>query len=369
LRKRQPRSAEAERTDPEGTVRSAASQRRSRFRILMAALTVVLLAAIVMSAALGAARLSPGQVVPAAIHRFLPQGGASQESSAFPNWAPGLLWGIRFPRIAMALVVGLALSTAGATFQGVFRNPLAEPYLLGVSAGAGLGATVAIVWKPLASLGIWTLPVAAFVGATLSAFMVYRLATFSGKTSTSSLLLSGVAVGSTFTAMISLLMVTTRHDLRTVIMWLMGGLTTAEWSDVYIAAPVTLLGFLLMLAHANRMNLMLMGEDRAGELGVDGQRTRTRMLIVASITTAAAVAFSGLIGFVGLMVPHMIRLIIGPDHRYLLPATALFGALFLLTADTAARTIFAPAEIPVGIITAFVGGPFFLYLLRLRKGV
>src|SRR5680860_539813 len=148
--------------------------RSCRFRILMAALTVVLLAAIVMSAALGAARLSPGQVVPAALHRFLPQGGASQESSAFPNWAPGLLWGIRFPRIAMALVVGLALSTAGATFQGVFRNPLAEPYLLGVSAGAGLGATVAIVWKPLASLGIWTLPVAAFVGATLSAFMVYR---------------------------------------------------------------------------------------------------------------------------------------------------------------------------------------------------
>lgn len=366
---RRPISEAAQRPGSAGRARSAASRRKSRFRILMLTLTLSSLAAVLVSAGLGAAHISPGQVLPAALHGLFPPTGSAEEDGTFPAWAPGLLWGVRFPRIAMALVVGVALSTAGATFQGVFRNPLAEPYLLGVSAGAGLGATVAIVWKPLAALGIWTLPIAAFAGAIFAAFLVYRLATFSGRTSTSSLLLSGVAVGSTLTAIMSLLMVTTRHDLRTVIMWLMGGLTTAEWADVYIAAPVVALGFLVMLAHAGRMNLLLMGEDRAAELGVNGQRTRSTMLVVASITTAAAVAFSGLIGFVGLMVPHMVRLIIGPDHRYLLPATALFGALFLLIADTAARTVFAPAEIPVGIITAFVGGPFFLYLLRLRKGV
>jgi iron complex transport system permease protein len=207
------------------------------------------------------------------------------------------------------------------------------------------------------------------MGALFAAFLVYRLATFSGQTSGGSLLLSGVAVGSTFTAMMSAMMIATEPDMHTVFVWLMGGLTTASWSKVAVAGPVVVAGFAYMVFMARRMNLLLMGEERAWELGVDAGRTRRNLLIVASLTTAAAVAFTGLIGFVGLMVPHMIRLIIGPDHRHLLPATAVFGALFLLAADTVARTAFAPAEIPVGIITAFVGGPFFLYLLRTRRGV
>ncbi|MHB1344706.1 MAG: FecCD family ABC transporter permease [Thermoleophilia bacterium] len=340
--------------------------RRRRYRLLMAVLAAALLGALLLAAVVGAAGLTPTQVGRATLE-FLSPG--SVDPNSFPSWAPRLLRDLRLPRIVMALVAGTALATAGATFQGVFRNPLAEPYLLGVSAGAAVGATVAIIWRPFGSLGIFGLPALAFLGAVLAATLVYRLATFAGETSSSSLLLSGVAVGSTFTAVLSLLMVATQYDLRTVIIWLMGGLTTASWTKVAVAAPLVTAGFIIMLAYAPRLNLMLMGENRAEELGVDARSTRRTLMIVASLTTASAVAFTGLIGFVGLMVPHMVRLIIGPDHRYLLPASGLFGALFLLLADTLARTILSPAEIPVGIITAFVGGPFFLYLLRMRRGV
>jgi iron complex transport system permease protein len=331
----------------------------------MAALAAALVAAVVASTVTGAAGLSAGQSF-AALFALIRRGATA--TGSFPDWAPRLLLDLRLPRIFLAIIAGAALSTAGASFQGTFRNPLAEPYLLGVSAGAAVGATVAIVWKPLASLGIYTLPALAFIGATFAAFLVYRLATFAGRTQSASLLLSGVAVGSTLTAILSFLMVTTERDLHTVVVWLMGGLSSATWTKVFITLPVVAGGFVYMMLMSRRMNLLLMGEERARELGVDSQRTRRNLMIVASLTTAAAVAFTGLIGFVGLMVPHIMRLVVGPDHRRLLPASALFGALLLLLADTVARTALAPAEIPVGIITAAVGGPFFLYLLRRRKG-
>ncbi len=339
--------------------------RGKAYRMTMTVLAVVLTAVIVTAMVIGAAGMSIGEAFRALAGLLYHGADATGE---FPEWAPRLLLSLRLPRIVLALVVGAALSTAGASFQGIFRNPLAEPYLLGVSAGAGLGATVAIVWKPLTSLGIYTLPLLAFVGATLAAFLVYRVATIGGHTGTASLLLSGVAVGSTLTAIMSFLMVATERDLHTVIVWLMGGLTTATWTKVYITLPVAAAGFIYMMFMSRRMNLLLMGEERARELGIDSRRTRRNLMVVAAITTAAAVSFSGLIGFIGLMVPHIMRLVVGPDHRHLLPATALFGALLLLIADTVARTAMAPAEIPVGIITAAAGGPFFLYLLRVRKG-
>lgn len=332
----------------------------------MGCLVAALVAAVLTAIAVGAAGLSAGQTLRAFAGLLRHGTGATGD---YPTWAPRLLLDVRLPRLVLALVVGAALSTAGASFQGIFRNPLAEPYLLGVSAGAGLGATIAIVVRPLASLGVYGLPVLAFVGAVLAAFVVYRLATFGGLTGGAALLLSGVAVGSTLTAIMSFLMVSTENDLHTVVAWLMGGLTAATWVKVYITLPVVGAGFLYMMLSARRMNLLLMGEERARELGIDSQRTRRNLMIVAALTTAAAVAFSGLIGFLGLMVPHIMRLLVGPDHRRLLPASALFGAVLLLLADTVARTVMAPSEIPVGIITAATGGPFFLYLLRSRKGV
>ncbi len=344
---------------------SAGADRRRIYRLVMLVLAAGLIAAVVTAAVVGAAGMSVGEALRGL---FALIGSGPDAQGDFPAWAPRLLWSLRLPRIALALIAGAALSTAGASFQGVFRNPLAEPYLLGVSAGAALGATIAIVWRPLGA-GIYGIPVLAFVGGAAAAFLVYRLATFSGVTGTASLLLSGVAIGSTLTAVTSFMMVATERDLHTVIVWLMGGLTTATWTKVYITLPVVAGGFVYMMLMSRRMNLLLMGEERARELGVDSQRTRRNLMIVASLVTAAAVAFTGLIGFVGLMVPHIMRLLVGPDHRRLLPATALFGALLLLLADTVARTILAPAEIPVGIITAAVGGPFFLYLLRIRRGV
>jgi iron complex transport system permease protein len=339
--------------------------RRKRYRVVMAALVALLVAAVIGAIATGAAGLSPAQSL-AALFGLIRRG--ADAAGSYPDWAPRLLLDLRLPRLALAIVAGAALSMAGASFQGTFRNPLAEPYLLGVSAGAALGATVAIVWKPLGALGIYTVPLFAFVGAILAAFLVYRMATFGGRTQSASLLLSGVAVGSTLTAILSFLMVTTERDLHTVVVWLMGGLTTATWVKVYITFPVVAAGFVYLMLLSRRMNLLLMGEERARELGVDSQRTRRNLMIVASIITAAAVSFTGLIGFVGLMVPHIMRLLVGPDHRRLLPASALFGALLLLLADTVARTAMSPAEIPVGIITAAVGGPFFLFLLRRRGG-
>jgi iron complex transport system permease protein len=331
----------------------------------MVALVAILAAACITAIVTGAAGLSAGQSL-AAFWGLLRHGAGA--AGSYPAWAPRLLLDLRLPRIVLAIVTGAALSMAGASFQGTFRNPLAEPYLLGVSAGAALGATVAIVWKPLAALGIYTVPLLAFVGAMLAAFLVYRMATFGGRTHSASLLLSGVAVGSTLTAILSFLMVTTERDLHTVVVWLMGGLASATWMKVYITLPVVAAGFIYMMFLARRMNLLLMGEERARELGVDSQRTRRNLMIVASLVTGGAVAFTGLIGFIGLMVPHIMRLLVGPDHRRLLPASALFGALLLLLADTVARVALAPAEIPVGIITAATGGPFFLYLLRRRGG-
>ena len=344
---------------------AASSDRRRDYRLVMAVLVAALVAAVLTAGVVGAAGLSVAEAL-RALGGLIRQG--TDAVGDFPEWAPRLMFDLRLPRILLAIITGAALSTAGASFQGVFRNPLAEPYLLGVSAGAGLGATIAIVGRPLTALGIYAVPLLAFVGATAAAFLVYRLATFGGRTGIASLLLSGVAVGSTLTAIMSFLMVATESDLHTVMVWLMGGLTTANWTKVYITLPVVGAGFIYMMLMARRMNLLLMGEDRARELGVDSQRTRRNLMIVAALTTAAAVAFSGLIGFIGLMVPHIMRLLVGPDHRRLLPAAALFGALLLLLADTVARTVLAPAEIPVGIITAAVGGPFFLYLLRTRKG-
>lgn len=344
---------------------AVSTHRPSVYRLVMAALFAALAAAVIAAAIVGAAGLSVGEAFQAL---FALVAHGSDATGDFPEWAPRLLLDLRLPRIALAIITGAALSTSGAAFQGVFRNALAEPYLLGVSAGAALGATIGIIWRPLASLGIYTVPILAFVGAVLAAFLVYRLATFAGRTSSSSLILSGVAVGSTLTALTSFLMVATERDLHTVVVWLMGGVTTATWTKVYITLPVVLAGFLYIYIMSRRMNLLLMGEERARELGVDSQRTRRNVMVVAALTTAAAVAFTGLVGFVGLMVPHIMRLLVGPDHRRLLPATALFGAFLLLLADTVARTALAPAEIPVGIITAAAGGPFFLYLLRARRG-
>jgi len=269
---------------------------------------------------------------------------------------------VRLPRIALGAIVGFALALAGAVMQGFFRNPMADPSIIGVSTGAAVGAVAFIVLPLSVPFG---LPAFAFVGALLAAFGVYLIATEGGRTPVATLLLAGVAVQAFLGAVISYLLLQAGDGLERAVYWLMGHLQRSTWGRVQIALPVVVVLFVVLLVHARELNVLLLGEEDAHTMGVEVERTKLVLLSASSVVTAAAVAVSGVIGFVGLIVPHMMRLVVGPDHRILLPTSALAGAVFLVATDTVARM--GPAEMPVGIITAALGAPFFLYLLTNRE--
>jgi iron complex transport system permease protein len=271
---------------------------------------------------------------------------------------------IRLPRIITAGLVGIALATAGTTLQGLFRNPMADPGVIGVSTGGALAGVLVIV-SGLATVHVLVTPAAAFFGATLAAFVVYGIASFGGWFTLGTLILAGVALSSFLSAMISFILLNT-HDIdavRQVLFWLSGGLDSRLWLHVKIVVGPVLVGVAVIYSFARALNLMLLGEEEAQALGIRVHRIRQILLVAASLVTGVAVSVSGVIGFVGLVVPHMMRLIVGPDHRILLPVSALGGAVFLIIADTIARVIISPAELRVGVITAFVGAPFFILLL------
>lgn len=282
-----------------------------------------------------------------------------------------ILTEIRIPRLLLALLVGAGLAMCGAVMQGLFRNPMADPGLLGVSSGAALGAVVCIVlggaW--VARAAVWLLPAVAFGGGLGALAVVYRLSLAGGKTDTATMLLAGIAVNAIAGALIGLLSyVADDAELRGVIFWSLGSLEITDWRKLFAAAACILPALLLLPRYAGALNANLLGESEAGHLGVDMQRVKRALILWVAVVVGASVCLSGVIGFVGLVVPHLIRIALGPDHRMLLPASALFGALLLLCADIIARTAVAPAEIPVGILTAVLGGPFFLYLLaRYRR--
>lgn len=308
-----------------------------------------------MGVAFGAVAVAPSEVI-GAIGR-----GVSGRTAGMSDT---LITGVRLPRVLLAAVVGASLAGAGVIYQSLFRNPLADPYILGVSSGAGLGAVIALTLTAQATaLRYGVVPLAAFVGATLTMLLVVKLASWRGRLDTASLLLAGVAVSYTLAAMTSFVMVFAREQMATVVFWMMGGLSAASWPYVLTITPMFVIGMAAALASSRELNLMLLGDERAGHLGLDVDRFKALALGIASLLTAAAVAVAGLIGFVGLMVPHMVRLALGPDHRLLLPASLLGGGIFLVLADLVARTVLAPVEIPVGIVTALVGGPFFVWLL------
>jgi iron complex transport system permease protein len=272
---------------------------------------------------------------------------------------------LRLPRVLLALLVGGGLAIAGATFQALLRNPLAEPYILGISGGASVGAVLvlALGW---AAAGSWVLPLAAFAGALLAITLVFRVATATGRVmDVRVLLLAGVVVAAFFSACIAfILSVSPARTIQSAVLWIMGSLAGATWRSVIVAAAYTLPSTLLLIALARPLNLMAIGEDTAHYLGADVEGVKRLSLIVAALVTAAGVAVAGVIGFVGLVVPHAIRLLVGSDHRALLPLSFLAGGAFLALADLVARLALAPTEIPIGVITAFVGVPFFLVLLR-----
>jgi iron complex transport system permease protein len=275
---------------------------------------------------------------------------------------------IRLPRIVLGMLVGATLSVSGASYQGVFRNPLADPYLLGAAAGAGLGVTLVIVTTAGGGATPVAAPVAAFVGALLAVALTYALgAAGSGRASTSSLILAGVAVASFLTAVQTYVQQRNLDTVRQVYSWILGRLSTAGWGEVRLLLPYAIVTFLVLLSQRRALDVLAVGDDEATTLGLDARRSRVIVVVAASLGTAAAVSVSGLIAFVGIIVPHTVRLVAGSSHRVVLPLSMLFGGAFLVLADLMARTIAAPAEIPIGVVTAFFGAPFFVLVLRTAK--
>jgi iron complex transport system permease protein len=276
-----------------------------------------------------------------------------------------IVWDVRLPRVLLAGVVGATLAMSGATYQGVFRNPLADPYLIGVATGAALGATIVVVSGANVSWhGLSLLPLAAFTGALASVVVVYGVARVGGAVPVTTLILAGVAVSALSTAITSYLMIQNTTNAGLIFSVTLGGFNTANWTKLLWVLPYALPASVVILAHRRILNVMSLDEEQARQLGLDVERTKLVLLGAASLAAAAAVSVGGTIGFVGLIVPHGVRLVWGPDNRVLVPMSILIGGAFLITADIFARTLDRPAEIPVGILTAFCGVPFFLYLLR-----
>lgn len=337
----------------------APGRRRARAPMLLGGLVVALLIACVVAAGVGAYAVSPGEVL-AAIGRRVGLGGGA----AADPLADEVLWQIRFPRVALAVVVGAALGCAGAAMQGSFSNPLAEPGVVGVSAGAVLGAVLHIV-VGVTVAGAWGLVSAAFLGGLVTVLVVYWGARSGGRTEVVTLVLTGIAVNALAGAVIGLMTyLSTDSELRSITFWTLGSVAQATWAKVAVVGPIALVGLGVAWYLAPRLDLLAIGERQARHLGVDVERLRMAMLTVVAVLTAAAVAMSGSILFVGLVIPHLVRMLAGPAHRLLLPASALAGALVLVLADLVARTVAAPAELPLGVLTALVGSPFFLWQLR-----
>ncbi len=328
------------------------------YRAFLIISVLLLLAASVVNILAGAVAISPREML-----QLIIPGGILEDGRRT------ILLQVRFPRSILAGLVGSSLAIAGAAFQGLFRNPLAGPYVLGVSSGASFGAVLAMVLGLHAgALGFGTVPVMAFAGALLSMFFVYNLARRNGGIDVTTMLLGGIAISAIFSALINLcLTFANERVIGSAVFWMMGGLSGANWRRIYFVSFSFAVGMGTMWVLTNALNAFLLGEEDAYNLGINIDTLKKIVLVGASLLTAAAVAASGAIGFVGLITPHIVRIFVGPNHRRLIPGVALVGASFLMLADAAARTLLAPAELQVGIITALLGGPFFLYILKKHR--
>jgi iron complex transport system permease protein len=277
---------------------------------------------------------------------------------------------IRLPRIILAGIVGIALATSGVVFQAIFKNPMADPYILGISSGAAFGATLAIIFGiSFSFFGLSMISIGAFLGAMGTTFLVYNIARLNNRTPVITLLLSGIAISFFLSALINLLMTMNNDQVEKIVFWTMGSVSSASWKSVGISIIPVVLGVSVFVFFSKELNVILMGEETAQNLGIDVESIRKLLLGVASIVSAAVVAVSGIIGFVGLIVPHAMRLIVGPDHKRLFPYTIISGAIFMIVADTISRIALNPTEIPIGVITSLIGAPYFVFLLVKNKKI
>ena len=330
-----------------------------RFIIFSLLLISALIGTMIISLGVGAVYIPPGRVVDALTHPNAIKTSATDAT---------IIRELRLPRIVLAATIGAGLAAAGAAFQGLFRNPLADPFVVGASSGASLGATLAIIlglnWR---FAGFGPVPLAAFIGAILAVFTVYNIAEFGGNAPAISLLLAGAALSTLLAALVSLLMLMSDETLHQVFSWTLGGLSGRSWPHLLSSAPYLLVGLGALLFMARPLDALASGDDIAQSLGLPLRQARGVIVAAASLTTAAAVAAGGVIGFVGLIAPHVARLLFGSQHHRVIPGSILIGAILLLLADDLARTILAPMELPVGIVTSILGGSFFLYLLKSRQ--
>ncbi|MFD8063344.1 FecCD family ABC transporter permease [Streptomyces cyaneofuscatus] len=338
--------------------KAAPKSPRSRAFVLTVGLSLALLAGCLLSAAIGAYSIPIGDVLGSLQHR-IGLGGQPLD-----RVGESVLWNVRLPRVVLALLVGASLGCAGALMQGVFGNPLAEPGVIGISAGAAVGA-VASIALGLTFFGNWTITVFAFIAGLATVLLVYTLSRSGGRTEVVTLILTGIAVNAFAGALIGLfIFFADNAQITQITFWQLGSLSQATWPKVLAVLPCALAGLLIAPFYARKLDLLALGERPARHLGVDVERLRITLVLVVALLTAAAVAVAGIISFVGLLVPHLLRMANGPGHRFLVPGSALGGALVLVAGDLAARTVAAPAELPLGVLTALFGSPFFFWLLR-----
>jgi iron complex transport system permease protein len=344
-------------------------KRFARWKIIVILLTLALILTVTFAIAIGSMQISPLNVY-SIIAKKIPLLGDLVGSSATPT-EEAIVLQVRLPRVLGAAIVGIALAVAGVVLQGLLRNPMADPYVLGISAGASVGASLAIAFGfGLSFFGLlYSIPLMAFITALGTVFLVYNIARTGQGVPMLTLLLVGVAVTSFLIGIEAIIRMVSGEAIHVITAWIFGSLVSCNWDYVKISLPFVIIGVALIYVFARDLNIMLLGEEQARHLGVDSELLKRIMLVSATLITAAAVSISGVIGFIGLIIPHITRILVGPDHRILIPSSALVGAIVLILCDTIARTVMSPAELPVGIITALLGCPFFIYLLRRKSSV
>ncbi|BDA85692.1 heme ABC transporter permease [Aureimonas sp. SA4125] len=348
--------------------RRDAGDRSPRALVGLAVLALVLAATLVVSLGVGPSGMAPARVVEVLVQ------GPGAVAAADPG-ASVIVWQIRMPRVLLGALVGASLAVAGALMQGLFRNPLADPGIVGVSSGSALAvvATIVVGERLLSAgiaglLGVFLIPAAAFAGGLAATIALYAIATRQGRTSVATMLLAGIALAALANALTGFFVfLSDDRQLRDITFWSLGGLGGASWQKLAVSGPLMLAGILLSFLLGRGLNALVLGEAEAFHLGVSVQRLKRWAIFLVAAVTGAAVATSGVIGFVGILVPHLLRLVLGADHRFLLPGAALLGAVLIVVADMVARTIAAPAELPIGILTAAIGAPFFLWMLLRRR--
>ena len=341
---------------------------RRRLSLWLAALLALLLVSLTLAITLGPVRISPQQAWLITAHEIGVRLGMNLQPGDWTSAQFQIVWRVRMPRVLLAALVGAGLALVGVAMQAMVRNPLADPYLLGVSSGASVGAVSVLAFGALAFAGELALPLGAFGGALLACTTVYFLALAHGRLMATRLILGGVAIAYCLSGVTSLIVLTAsqRELANSVLIWTLGSLAGTRWDELGLPAALLLAGIVLLLAQARSLNALLSGEETAATLGVDTTRTRRWLFVLVSLVTGVLVALTGPIGFVGLIVPHVTRMLVGAEHRRVLPVSALICAIFLIWVDVLSRISFAPAEVPVGVITSLLGGPFFIWML-MRK--